>query len=40
MRRKKIDIQGKAGKAENQTNNENHQSTATHNSPIVTQLPK
>ena len=39
MRRKKIDIQGKAGKAENQTNNENHQSTATNNSPISNSTP-
>ena len=40
MRRKKIDIQGKAGKAENQTNNENHQSTATNNSPISNSTPE
>ena len=40
MRRKKIDIQGKAGKAENQTNNENHQSTATNNSPITNSTPE
>ena len=40
MRRKKIDIQGKAGKAENQTNNENNQSTATNNSPISNSTPE
>ena len=40
MRRKIIDIQGKAGKAENQTNNENHQSTATNNSPISNSTPE
>ena len=40
MRRKEIDIQGKAGKAENQTNNENHQSTATNNSPISNSTPE
>ena len=40
MRRNKIDIQGKAGKAENQTNNENHQSTATNNSPISNSTPE
>ena len=40
MRSKKIGIQGKAGKAENQTNNENHQSTATNNSPISNSTPE